>query len=392
MVPRRVAVSRPVLSLASKRRTVTHRNAGIDLLRAWAIALTLLMHYAWLVGSLLLQRDIERDAISDTQSVGHFVAVALFHSQHGVYLFFVISGYLITQGLLRSPSMSPLRFLRNRAWRLLPCLWVALCASLLISFLRGFPLPSLYEIFANFLTINWAIPKEVAPILTVTWSLFWEWVFYLSAAIALVGLRRSGWSVKALSICAILGVGLAAVILLGGRSWSYLLLFATGATVAVSSRLRDALMRVRWQYVAVYYVAVVAIYAWFAPAHDATQVARYPGAITPHDVYVPCFSVAAAWLIAYLARYDSIGSGLPRLRSAALWLGERSYSVYLWHMPVMFSLTLAVARVEAITVFPLKAAATAALIAALIVLTAAVSEVSFRLLELPYLHQSRSSR
>jgi exopolysaccharide production protein ExoZ len=368
---------------------VSDRNAGIDLLRAWAIALTLLMHYTWLAGALLLQRDLERDALSDAQSVGHFIAVALFHSQHGVYLFFVISGYLITQGVLRTPHASPLRFLRNRARRLLPCLWVALGVSLLINTLRGLPIPSVYEIFANFLTINWAFPKEVAPILTVTWSLFWEWVFYLSAAIALVGLRSSERSLKALSIFTVLGIGFMAVALLGGRSWTYLLLFATGATVAASSRLRDVLTSIRWQYVAAYYVAVVSIYAWFAPAHDATQVARFPGAITPHDVYVPCFSLAAAWLIAYLARYDSFGTSFPRLRAAALWLGERSYSLYLWHMPVMFALAAVVARVDTTDSFALKACATALVIAVMVALTAFVAELSYRALELPYLRRTQ---
>jgi exopolysaccharide production protein ExoZ len=93
------------------------RNLGIELLRAWAVGLTLLMHYTWLAGSILLRRDIERDALSDAQTIGHFFVVWVFHSQHGVYLFFVISGYLITQQILRRPAVSPVVFLRNRALR-----------------------------------------------------------------------------------------------------------------------------------------------------------------------------------------------------------------------------------------------------------------------------------
>lgn len=348
------------------------------------------MHYTWLAASILLGRDIERDALSDAQSVGHFIAVWLFHSQHGVYLFFVISGYLITQGLTRKPAQSPLTFLRNRAWRLLPCLWVVLLASIIIGRLNDLPLPSLFSIFANFLTLNWALPKEVAPLLTVTWSLFWEWVFYLCAAVALVGARSAAKSAKVFAAFVIFVIAAAVVICLGGRAWTYLWLFATGSAVACWPHMGQRLLIIRWQFVAVYYLLVVAAYAWIAPAHDATQSSRFASGVTPHDFYVPLFSVAAAWLIVWLRQFDPEQIVSVRLRRSALWLGERSYSIYLWHMPVIFALAGAVARVASISSVPNKVMACASLLGLAIVATIAVSEISYRLLERPYLRRSRS--
>lgn len=361
------------------------RNIGLDLLRAWAIFLTVLMHYVWVAGSSLLGRDIERDSLADAAGVGHFIAVWLFHSQHGVYLFFVISGYLISQGLRRKPQTHPIRFLRNRALRLLPCLWVALLACALLALAGGRELPSASGVALNFLTLNWLFPAQVPPLLTVTWSLFWEWVFYLSAAILLVATQARSRMVRVICVLVVVA-GLGSLVwVLGGRSWTYLLLFATGVSVALSSAIRDALARIPGAVFVIYYAAVVLAYAWFAPAHHVTQVERFPGLATPHDFYAALFCVAAAWLIARLASADFAGGRARASLRAAQWLGERSYSLYLWHMPVIFLFSDVIGHAARLSAH--RALGLAVTLVVVLGITLLLSELSYRALERPYLNR-----
>jgi peptidoglycan/LPS O-acetylase OafA/YrhL len=97
--------------------------------------------------------------------------IKILHSGHiGVDLFFVISGFLIYRSL-RKNNPSPTDFFKNRINRLLPAhllvlLWVGLTSFSLKNFL----------INATFMS---AFIKGSTTYNFVTWSLGWEWLFYL---------------------------------------------------------------------------------------------------------------------------------------------------------------------------------------------------------------------
>src|SRR5581483_13097 len=87
--------------------------------------------------------------------------IALIHGQHGVNLFFAISGLLITWKLLeereQTGDISLTGFYRRRIYRILPAAFVYLCAVALLSLagaivLRRVDLASTVLYFRNFVT------------------------------------------------------------------------------------------------------------------------------------------------------------------------------------------------------------------------------------------------
>lgn len=118
---------------------------------------------------------------------------------HGVTLFFVLSGFLITSRLMseqtRTGSVSLKNFYRRRFFRLMPCAWLYLLIVFLISrnshvqtdLPQGI-LPSLL-FFRNFAHIDGIV------LTGHFWSLSIEEQFYLiwPAAFILFGARRAAW-------------------------------------------------------------------------------------------------------------------------------------------------------------------------------------------------------
>ena len=137
----------------------------------------------------------------------------------GVSLFFAISGYCIAANLKRyqENGMSARHFIADRFLRIYPSYWVACCISFFVMYLVS--------------SIAWrhavvAIPKDLAtlvgnvfliepyvrcePYLWVSWTLVYEFGFYLLAAFGFALYRR--WS--KLPPLIVLGYGLAVVGLL----------------------------------------------------------------------------------------------------------------------------------------------------------------------------------
>ena len=113
------------------------------------------------------------------------IARSLQHfGNYGVELFFVLSGFLIYEILLRKRPPF-LLFMARRAQRLYPAFFVALAIGVLIDIVRPEPkIPNslvdgtLY-LTANALFIPGLFP--VIPLFSVNWSLSYEWWFYATA-------------------------------------------------------------------------------------------------------------------------------------------------------------------------------------------------------------------
>ncbi|MFD1714744.1 acyltransferase family protein [Amnibacterium flavum] len=278
----------------------------------------------------------------------------------GVDVFFVISGFLITGQLIRERERTGTIALRSfylrRARRLLPAAIVvlAVCAVLTLVFVpRGLWEQYLGEIVASLLYVqNWFLAiasldptravLDASPVVHF-WSLSVEEQFYLVwplliilcyAAIGVLGRRGP-------RIAPVFGVVLGAVTIASfvycvlqtgvsasdvayystfARAWEFglggLLAFLPLAHSFLTPRQRGV---ISWLGVA---AIVGAVLAW-----------RDPGAFPGPLAVVPALG-AAAVIIAGAPELSWGTIRIARLRFVQ-WLGDASYSLYLWHWPII---------------------------------------------------------
>ncbi|SHM79709.1 acyltransferase family protein [Bradyrhizobium lablabi] len=156
------------------------RNHSLDGLRAIAIILTFEVHFFG--GYLATFRGGNPDKIplSDFPGFLDKVMYWLYHSHHGVSIFFLLSGFLIST-ISQRPRFSYLNFVRNRITRVYPAFFLALIICLAGRPYIGMAFPDARLLIANLFFLN-AIPSLGIPgivLNNVTWSLFYEMVFYL---------------------------------------------------------------------------------------------------------------------------------------------------------------------------------------------------------------------
>jgi peptidoglycan/LPS O-acetylase OafA/YrhL len=299
----------------------THRadfRNDINGLRAWAVVAVIFYHFGILGFG------------------GGFV---------GVDVFFVISGFLMTgivvKGLERG-TFSVFGFYLARARRIVPAL-VVLCAVLLalgwfVLLPPDYKMLSTHSAYALSFLSNVEFWQEAGYFdaashekwLLHTWSLSVEWQFYLILPLVLWAVWRFKPGRKG-QTCAV-GVGLlaslaasvwitsvqpsAAFYLLHTRAWEMLgggIVFLVEGNATLSAKLRRYIESAGLLMI----VLAVAIFS---------KDTAWPSwrAVLP---------VAAAMLV-LLANRTSLwtASKLPQ------WLGDRSYSLYLWHWPVVVAL------------------------------------------------------
>ena len=282
------------------------------------------------------------------------LAVILFHAEIpgfaggyvGVDVFFVISGYLITQVLLL-PSERGFAgqlgdFFVRRCRRILPALSVVLLASAVVACWLLLPRDlvrfgrqlGLSAVFVG----NWAtwrsggyfdMDAPFAPLVHL-WSIAVEEQFYLAFPLVLLAagryLRRGRLAL--LASAALLSFALcvwasyyhprANFFLAPTRAWEFLL----GALVALGIGRSIGAHPFRETFAAAGLLAVVGCIVWY----DAGM--RYPGLYA----VIPCAGAAIL-----LATARSSGSRVSRWISAKplVFTGLISYSLYLWHVPVL---------------------------------------------------------
>ncbi len=262
----------------------------------------------------------------------------------GVTAFFVLSGYLITSILVRERERSGRirlgAFYRRRIMRLGPALLGLLAFALALGLAGLLVTPWQLAIASSLLYVsNWVQAGGIAihP-LGHTWSLAIEEQFYLLWPLVLVlAWRRALWIALA-----VIAVAFAARVVASG----YFEYFSTITRVdAILVGCVVAFARPRWPT----WVAVIGVVALLL-----TSVAFAP---EQHDLAIPAAIVATTLVI---------GGRLPPLGRLAP-VGLRAYSLYLWNTPMMllFGAGTIVAPV----------------------MTIAVAEVSYRLLERPVLRR-----
>lgn len=263
----------------------------------------------------------------------------------GVDVFFVISGFLMTGICIRAlerGSFSLFDFYLARAKRIVPALAV-LCAALLalgwvVLLSADYKRLGTYAIYALSFLSNIEFWQEAGYFdvashekwLLHTWSLSVEWQFYmlLPVVLWLTWLAKAGRAAQAWVIGLGLAASLAAAIsvtrtdpsgaffLLHTRAWEMLgggLVFLLGQHRLLSPALRGWLEKCGLLLIVISVLVFDKSTAW-------------PG-------WRAMLPVAAAMMVV-------AANGNSRLTAhwSAQWLGQRSYSLYLWHWPLYVAL------------------------------------------------------
>jgi peptidoglycan/LPS O-acetylase OafA/YrhL len=292
----------------------------------------------------------------------------------GVDIFFVISGLVITRSLSASSCGEGWRraFYIKRVWRLWPALWTMVGAVLLISELMRQP-QRLDVLGALTSSMNWlrAAHLTTGGWLGHTWSLAIEEQFYLVWPLIFPIVRiRARATVSMLVALAALVTWRTMLVMHGAsveRVYNGLDTHADGLVLGCALGLN--MWRPRgWM-----------LQGWFIPLAGLLFLACYPLPVVSNVLIAFYFITAAlsAWLISTLLGGPTAFQRLldhPFLQ----WGGSRSYSLYLWHFPIIQLVERIAGSGGVSRSFAVLASAVAA-------------EASFRLIEKPVQSWSRGT-
>ncbi len=319
----------------------------------------------------------------------------------GVDVFFVLSGYLITGLLLderiSTGSIGYGRFLARRLRRLLPALLVMLVSVLVIASL----LLSAYEtrmqsgsflfsatwtsnLFFAFVDRDYFSALQSEDLFLHTWSLgveeqfyiVWPWLLSLTCLFAATRNRPNNLRTVLLAALASIFVlslllclywsatqPLLSFYMMPARGWQ----FALGASVYVWFLGTNRVPTGRTP------MGIIGVVLILGSASLLSPDTNYPGyfAILP--------SVGAALLIAAGVGTSTGGMSALLASKPFVWLGDRSYSLYLWHWPLI------------ILGNSLGISSSGFGIAGIIVISIFLAILSYRYVELPYWKGSLST-
>ena len=323
--------------------TKAPRSAALDGLRGIA-ALSVLAFHVWLY-------RVDRPHSAGDRNL---IDRVLFEANAGLILFFVLSGFLLYRGYARAALVSaePPRlagYVRRRAARIVPAYYVCVvgCIALYLTFGPTRILPPAHEWPAFFVFGQNYSLDTLMQINPVFWTLTVEVAFYVALPfLALVGLRlgprRTG--AHAAFLLALVGATLAWKWLERSGDWgeipgkvlpAYLGHFALGMLAALWLAHRAREGRAEWSARATAVMAatglaiVIAQGYWHETAPPGDAARSLLGTLT----------CAAGFALIVAAVAAGRGGVVRSLRSRPMArLGEISYGVYLWHLPLILVL------------------------------------------------------
>ena len=298
------------------------KNSDIQIIRALAILLVIAQH--------LRSRLPTPDAYHDIFNYVMFWP--------GVDIFFAISGYLICKTFYRDIENSSTKrdalasFWQRRIARLLPAVIVWVILSIIISiFTNSTPNTNPWLVAQSAVTgifgvsnIYWASCIQLSlqcgnpDYNAVTWSLSLEWQLYAISTIlfSALGFKRG---ITWLAIIAI------AMSILPAPSFSFPWVlrpqaFTIGAIVYIATKNRRITMRPLTSIAILLAGLLICI---LAPLN------------IPHPYMIPAISAGAGLCLISALSGRSLFAALPG--NILEWIGERSYSIYLCHLPLILA-------------------------------------------------------
>ncbi len=234
----------------------------------------------------------------------------------GVILFFLISGFVIPPSLERHGASG---FAINRAFRLLPALWLSIACAVLFRLIDGLPV-SASALLANLFMV--AKPLGQEQFASVYWTLSVELGFYVQCVLLYLGGQLGNWRLTT-------GIGI--------------FLTTTGAVLKAEMVTFPAYMLVgmAWRRAldgdrqvlpwAIGGTLVLVICGGMTSIHPNGNPVWMPfGMLTGSALAIPVF------LIVILTNPKAVGE--PKALSAFVWLGSISYSIYLFQIVAFWAI------------------------------------------------------
>ncbi len=318
----------------------TGKNDGIDALRGIAALLVVLFH--------MNQMGFGVVSPAWTQA-----------GQLGVNLFFTLSGFLIARCVMAPREFAPKRYLESRARRILPNYFIALLLVIAVVDVRSLlqvPLPQAAgDLATHAVLIHGWFPQYATSIMGPFWTLSHEWWFYLLMLAAAPMLRNRCWwlvpSVMALIALAArwghlekwwqLPCGLTNPIALWDQFAAGI--FAAGFTLRpqegrTAPWLRPLLLTLGMAVVlwSVWRICQLGLSFDAGKFRNSDFGGRVMDRFFSRRSNVLWFSPVLAAGVALLVAGMWLGGPVRRWRLPVLpWMGQVSYSTYLYHMPVV---------------------------------------------------------
>lgn len=295
---------------------------------------------------------------------GNIVPEIFSIGQAGVDFFFVLSGFIIAQSLVKSKTAG--EFLLQRGLRVFPPFWLAFFFTLPVAIYLAGQLHS--PISTDWFTLMKAallLPQPEPPVIGVAWTLHHEILFYAMAGAWI----RFPIAVSIIASILLLGAGLKfdnflARFFFSPFHWEFI---AGIAAFLLAPRLSTSTARVL---ALASGLAAFTACVWFAMDN------AFHSGLARYFTLAPLFALLVAASTRWNAPVTALRSRFARIGST---LGDSSYTLYLWHIPIVTPLTKLVFKM-----FPVLGSVPILILTITIAVIAAVlAHVIYRLIEQP---------